>query len=70
VVEAAEVATTLAYLAVRRVAFSVASGWRAKAARLLEGVPETGARASLGVLDFAEAVLGRRELEGAPVDWR
>ena len=63
VVEAAEVATTLAYLAMRRLAFSVASGWHAKAARLLEGVPETASHASLGVLDVAEAVLKRRDLE-------
>jgi class 3 adenylate cyclase len=63
VVEAAEVATTLAYLAVRRLAFSVASGWKAKAARLLEGVPETGAHAALAELELAEAVLGHRQLE-------
>ncbi len=62
-VEAAGVAATLAYLAFRRLTFSVASGWRTKAARLLEGVPETGAHASLGLLDVAEAVFARRDLE-------
>ena len=57
-VEAAGIAATLAYLALRRLAFSVASGWRAKAARLLEDVPETGAHAALRLLDVAEAVFG------------
>ncbi len=38
--DAARVAVLLAYLAARRLAGSVANGWRARAVRLLEGQPE------------------------------
>jgi class 3 adenylate cyclase len=60
---AATVASLLAYLATRRLAFSIASGWRAKATRLLEGQPESGALAFLKLLDLVEALMHHGDLE-------
>jgi class 3 adenylate cyclase len=54
--DAARVALLLAYLAARRLAFSVASGWKANAARLLQGEQETPVHAFLSVLDLVEAI--------------
>jgi class 3 adenylate cyclase len=61
--DAARVAVLLAYLAARRLAISVAGGWRARALRLLEGEPESPAHASLKVLDIYEAIGARRDLD-------
>ena len=61
--DAARVAVLLAYLAARRLASSVANGWRARAVRLLDGEPESQALASLKVLDVFEAIGGRRDLD-------
>ncbi len=55
-VEAARVALLLAYLAARRLALSVASGWKANAARLLEGEPESPTHAFLRILDMVEDI--------------
>jgi class 3 adenylate cyclase len=61
--DAARVALLLAYLAMRRLAASVARGWRARAERLLEGQPESTAHAFLRVLDVAEALNFRKDLD-------
>ena len=61
--DAARVAVLLAYLAARRLALSVAGGWRARAVKLLDGEPESPAHASLKVLDVFEAIGIRRELD-------
>jgi class 3 adenylate cyclase len=63
--EAGRVATVLAYLATRRLAFAIAAGWQARAARLLEDQPESGVHAWLKVLDIAEALMSRDDLESA-----
>ena len=62
-IDAARVAVLLAYLAFRRLAGSVANGWRARAVRLLEGQPESTVHASLRVMDVFEAIMIRRDLE-------
>ncbi len=61
--DAARVAVLLAYLAARRLAGSVANGWRARAVRLLEGQPESTAHASLKVMEVYEAIAMRRDLD-------
>jgi len=61
--DAARVALLLGYLAMRRLAGSVARGWRARAARLLEGHPESTAHAFLKVVDVLEAFNFRHDLE-------
>jgi class 3 adenylate cyclase len=63
--QAARVAAALAYFAFRRLAFSVARGWRAQAGRLLEGLPESGVNAVVTVLDIAWALLGEGDAAGA-----
>jgi class 3 adenylate cyclase len=65
VIAAANVAVLLSYFAVRRVAFSIGAGWRAKAARLLEGLPESSVHADVKMLDLAEALLHRDDIEAA-----
>ena len=65
VTEAANVAALLSYFAMRRLAFSIASGWRAKAARLLEGLPESPVHAYMKMFDLAEALLHRDDIEAA-----
>jgi class 3 adenylate cyclase len=55
-VEAAKVALLLAYLASRRLAMSVAAGWKANAVRLLEGEPEGPVHAYLPILDMFSAI--------------
>jgi class 3 adenylate cyclase len=60
--EAASIAVLLAQLAARRLAMAIAAGWHAKAARLLEGVPESAAHAELKVMDLMIALL----FEGDP----
>ena len=62
-IDAARVAVLLAYLALRRLAGSVANGWRARAVRLLEGQPESTVHASLKVMDVFEAIGIRRDLD-------
>jgi class 3 adenylate cyclase len=57
-VEAARVALLLAYLASRRLAMAVASGWYASAARLLENEPESPVHSFLLVLDMVQAISG------------
>ena len=61
--DAARVAVLLAYLAARRLAGSVANGWRARAVRLLEGQPESTVHASLKVMEVYEAIAMRRDLD-------
>ena len=61
--DAARVALLLGYLAMRRLAGSVARGWRARAARLLEGQPESTAHAFLKVVDVLEAFNFRHDLD-------
>ena len=61
--EAARVALLLAYLAMRRLAGSVARGWRARAERLLDGQPESTAHAFLRVLDVVESLNFRKDLD-------
>ena len=61
--DAARVALLLAYLAMRRLAGSVARGWRSRAERLLEGQPESEAHAFVKVLDAVEAINFRRDLD-------
>lgn len=65
VVEAARVAVLLAYFAIRRTAYSIGAGWRAKAARLLDGEPESPVHAEVKMLDLAEALLHRDDIEAA-----
>lgn len=65
VVEAANVAVLLAYFATRRLAYSIGAGWRAKAARLLEGRPESPVHAYIKMLDLAEVLLHRDDIEAA-----
>jgi class 3 adenylate cyclase len=55
-VKAANVAVLLAYLASRRLAMSVAAGWKANALRLLEGEPETPVHAFISVLDMHASI--------------
>ena len=62
-IDAARVAVLLAYLATRRLAQSVANGWRARAVRLLEGQPESTAHASLKVMEVLEAITMRRDMD-------
>ncbi len=63
-VDAARVALLLAYLAMRRLALSVAAGWKANAVRLLEDEPETSVHAFLKVLDLVELLSVRGDVEG------
>ena len=61
--DAARVALLLGYLAMRRLAGSVARGWRVRAERLLEGQPESTAHAFLKMLDVVEAFNFRHDLD-------
>jgi class 3 adenylate cyclase len=63
-VEAAKVALLLAYLASRRLAMSVAAGWKANAVRLLEGEPEGPVHAYLPILDMFAAISGGELKQG------
>jgi class 3 adenylate cyclase len=66
--EAATVATLLAYLASRRLSFAIAGGWRAKAARLLEGQPESRPHAFLKVLEVIETLIDMSDFDkGIPL---
>jgi class 3 adenylate cyclase len=62
---AAMVAVQLTYLAVRRLAISVAAGWMGNVEHLLEGEPESEAHAWLALLRIAEAAFLRGDLDGA-----
>ena len=62
---AAKVAMLLAYLGARRLAFSIFSGWKAQADRLLENEPESGAHAHQRVLQLIEALLFRDDIDAA-----
>lgn len=55
--EAATVGALLAYLAMRRMAFSVATGWIARVERLLEGQPESLGHAWLKILYTVKALI-------------
>ncbi len=61
--EAATVGSLLAYLAMRRMAMSVATGWVARVERLLEGQPETVGHAWLKVLHMATALFFEQDLD-------
>jgi class 3 adenylate cyclase len=61
--DAARAASLLSYLAARRLAFSVAYGWGAKARRLLEGLPDSPVQANLRMLDVAGAVANGTDVE-------
>jgi class 3 adenylate cyclase len=63
-VDGARVALLLAYLAMRRLALSVAAGWKANAVRLLEDEPETSVDAFLKVLDLVESLSIRGDVKG------
>lgn len=64
--EAAGVAVLLAYLGARRQAFSVVSGWVARAHRLLENEPESTVHARLKLLEVIEPLF-RNDLANAIV---
>jgi class 3 adenylate cyclase len=67
-VDAAKIATLLAYLAGRKLNFAVAGGWQAKAARLLEDQPESPTHAFLKVLEVRDALIGRNDMDaGLPL---
>jgi hypothetical protein len=66
-VEAAKVALLLAYLASRRLAMSVAGGWKANAVRLLEGEPEGPVHAYLSILDMFAAITGGELKQGLAI---
>lgn len=61
---AARVAILLMQLAMRRLAMSVAGGWKAKAERLLEGRPESVNHAGLKMLEVLQALFSG-DLDGA-----
>lgn len=63
--EAATVGARLAYLAMRRLAMSIAMGWIARVQRLLENAPESIGHAWLEVLSAVQAVMIDGELERA-----
>ena len=62
---AAGVAVRLAYLSFRRLAFSVAAGWMAKAEHMLEDKPESAAHAWMQFLRVADALYARGDLDDA-----
>lgn len=66
--EAAHMAGLLSYLAVRRRAYSIASGWMARAERLLEGQPESVGHAWIELLKLANTLLAERKLEAVIQD--
>jgi class 3 adenylate cyclase/tetratricopeptide (TPR) repeat protein len=57
---AAAVATVLMELAHRRLAMSVAAGWRSKAERLIEGDPDAGIQARLTMFELLDAIFSGR----------
>lgn len=61
-VAAANIATLLSYLALRRLAVAVARGWHAQAVTLLEGQPESKVHAFVKVLETVEAFRGVGDL--------
>lgn len=63
--EAATVAARLAYLAMRRTAFSIAMGWIARAERLLQDQPESIGHAWLKILDLVQALVMRGDLDAS-----
>jgi len=63
--EAATVAARLAYLAIRRMALSIAMGWIARVERLLEDQPESIGHAWLKILDLAQALMMRGDLDAS-----
>lgn len=60
---AAKVAMLLAYLGARRLAFSIFSGWKAQADRLLENEPESGVHAHQRVLQMVESFLFHDDID-------
>ena len=64
-VEAAIVAMWLMYLALRRGTMAVATGWMAKAERLLENEPESPAHAWLHLMRMSMALFARTDLKEA-----
>lgn len=63
--EAAGVAVLLAYLAARRLAFSIVAGWLARAQRLLEGQPESVVHARMKVIAIIEAAFFKGDMNAA-----
>ena len=63
--EAAIVGARLAYLAMRRMALSIAMGWIARIERLLEGQPESLGHAWLKILHLARALMVEGDFDAA-----
>lgn len=63
--EAATVGSLLAYLAMRRMAMSVAAGWVARVEDLLHDEPESAGHAWLGILRIAKALFFEEDLAAA-----
>jgi class 3 adenylate cyclase len=63
--DAAGVAVLIAYLAARRNAESIVTGWVAHALRLLDGEPESAVHARLKVLEMMNVVFGQGDLKRA-----
>lgn len=63
--EAATVAARLAYLAMRRMAFSIAMGWIARVERLLQDQPESIGHAWLKILELVQALMMRNDLDAS-----
>jgi class 3 adenylate cyclase len=61
--DAARVAILLGYLAARRLAMSVTSGWHSIAAGLLEDQPESEVHALLRTFELAEKIAVRQDME-------
>lgn len=62
---ASRIAGWLAYLAFRRMAFSVGGGWMGKAEQLLENEPEAGEHAWLALMHAAAAAMASGDFEAA-----
>ena len=65
--DAASIGALLAYRAMRGLNLSVASGWLSRAARLLEGQPESVGHGWLKVLAITKALLFENDLDAAIV---
>ncbi len=63
--EAAHVGATLAYLAMRRLAFSVASGWIGRVEDLLRDEPESASHGWLAIIHTAASLFGGGDLDKA-----
>lgn len=63
--EAASVGALLAYMAMRRMAMSVAMAWFSRIEKLLEGEPESKGHAWLKILEVANALFGAGDMDAA-----